>query len=148
MEQWFININQRLGIQLWSYLYMCKYRWGAENTQRPCYRNRPVHVYFLFGSQSMSQKILFSGRTWQNVPKRAIWVIPTSHKGIAKEKFNFSLYWLQHTIQYMYMYTTYTIQYSFTENLLYPPWHCAIFASLLYILFLALITVLKYYLVA
>lgn len=58
MEQRFININLRQGIRLWSYLYMCKYRWrggrGAENTQRPCYRNRPVHVYSCSGSKAFS----------------------------------------------------------------------------------------------
>lgn len=88
MEQQFININCIVGIQLWSYLYMCKYRWGAENTQRPCYRNRPAHVYFSSGSKAMSHiRPSFQIEcSRQNVPQRTVYVMPISLKGIAKKK--------------------------------------------------------------
>lgn len=101
-----------VGIQLWSYLYMCKYRWGAENTQRPCYRNRPAHVYFSSGSKAMSHiRPSFQvecGR--QNVPKRTVYVMLISLKGIAKKKKCFQLIFTVICI-------IYTSQYSFSENL-------------------------------
>lgn len=92
MEQRFININRRQGIWLWSYLYMCKYRCGggrAENAQRPCYRNRPVHVYPCSGSKALSHiRPPFSGRMWwaKCSEESYICVMPISSKGMAKEK--------------------------------------------------------------